>query len=287
MRKFGYVCLIGRPNVGKSTLTNQLLDVPIAIESNKPQTTWYEVKGLLNHPEAQIVLSDTPGIHNIIHRKQNQTMNRIAYSAVSSADVICHLVTATQYSEEDEYVTRFIAPVDKHKVLVINQIDRFKPEQLFPFIAKMQEIGGYHSILSISAKSGTNCDLLLNEVISASPDHRPQYNKKHIHDHSVAFLAQEMIREQLMQQLLSEMPYTTHIEVFHTEQHEKRLDIHINLHVKHIGQKKILIGANGSKIKEIGQTARKRLQVILKKRIMLRVWVKINPKITGHNHLEH
>ncbi|MEC7030349.1 MAG: GTPase Era [Pseudomonadota bacterium] len=287
MRKFGYVCLIGRPNVGKSTLTNQLLDTPIAIASDKPQTTWYEVKGLINHPKAQIMLSDTPGIHNMIHKKQNQIMNRIAYSAVSSADIICHLVTATQYTEQDAYVHAFLAPISKHKILIINQIDRFKPEQLFPYIAKMQELGGYHSILSISAKSGTNCDLLLEEIIESLPNKEPLYSKKHIHDHSVAFLAQEMVREQLMQQLQVEMPYTTHIEVFHTKQQEKCLEIHVNLHVKHIGQKKILIGANGTKIKEIGQTARKRLQVILKKRIMLRVWVKINPKITGHNHLEH
>lgn len=287
MNKFGYACLMGRPNVGKSTLTNHYLDVPIAIESSKPQTTWYTVKGLLNHEKAQIVLSDTPGIHNMIHRQQNQIMNRIAYSAVSSADVICHLVTPPKWTDQDQYIYDFLTPITKHKVLVINQIDIFSPKQLFPFIAQLQEKTGYDSILSISAKTGLNCDLLLDEIIQALPNQPPQFNKKHIHDHSTAFLAQEMVREQLMQQLQSEMPYTTYIEVFHTEQKEKRLDIHVNLHVKHIGQKKIIIGNNGEMIKQIGQIARKRLQVILKKRIMLKVWVKINPKTAGHSYLEY
>ena len=286
MSKFGYLCLVGRPNVGKSTLTNQLLERPIAIESPRPQTTWYEVKGLIQHPGAQIVLSDTPGIHSMIHKQQNQVMNRIAYSAVSTADIICHLITPPKWTDLDQYVHEFIAPMNKHKVLIINQVDRFKPEVLFPFIASLSD-KGYDSILSISAKNGTNCDLVLEEVIDHLPSRPKAFDKKHIHDHSVAFLTQEMIREQLMQQLQSEMPYTTHIEVFHTEQQERRLDIHVNLHVKHIGQKKIIIGQNGSRIKEIGQIARKRLQLILKKRIMLRVWVKISPAITGHNHIEY
>ena len=287
MNKFGYVCLMGRPNVGKSTLTNQLLNTPIAIASHRPQTTWYEVKGLLNHKNAQMVLSDTPGIHHMIHRQQNQIMNRIAYSAVSSANVICHLITPPEWTEQDQYIYDFLSPMDKHKILVLNQVDRFKPEQLFPLIAKLQEKSGYDAILSISAKTGLNCELLLDEVITALPEEIAQFNKKHIHDHSTAFLAQEMVREQLMQQLQSEMPYTTFIEVFHTEQKEKQLDIHVNLHVKHVGQKKIIIGHNGSMIKEIGQNARKRLQLILKKRIMLKVWVKVNPKLTGHCNIEY
>ena len=281
------MCLIGRPNVGKSTLTNYLLDRPIAIESPKPQTTWYEVKGLVNHKNAQIVLSDTPGIHDMIHRQQNQIMNRIAYSAVSTADIICHLVTPPKWTEQDQYVHDFLKTIDKHVILVINKIDRFPPAKLFPFIAELKEKSGYQSILSISAKEGINCDLLMEEVLTQLPEQLPQFNKKHIHDHSTAFLAQEMVREQLMHHLQSEMPYTTNIEVFHTEQHDKRLDIHVNLHVKHIGQKKIIIGQNGSMIKEIGQVARKRLQLILKKRIMLRLWVKTNPKLTGFSNIEY
>ncbi|MCP8352132.1 GTPase Era [Candidatus Synchoanobacter obligatus] len=286
MSKFGYMCLIGRPNVGKSTLTNHLLKTPIAIESAKPQTTWYEVKGVLSTKGAQIVISDTPGIHDMIHRQQNQTMNRIAYSAVSSADIICHLITPPTWTAKDQYIHEFLQPMNKHKILVINQIDRFKPHELLPFIAKLQEQSCYQAVLSTSAKHGTNCDILLEEITNALPQNSPMFNKKHIHDHSVAFLTQEMIREQLMQQLQSEMPYTTHIEIFHVVQKDKILEVHVNLHVKHIGQKKILIGQDGTRIKEIGQTARKRLQIILKKRIMLKVWVKLSQKVTEPSNIE-
>lgn len=284
MNKFGHVCLVGRPNVGKSTLTNQLLKIPLAIESPRPQTTWYAVKGLVSHPKAKFILTDTPGIHQFIHREQNQTMNRIAYSAISQADVICHLVNPKHWTDEDEHIHRFLAPLNRPKILVINKVDRYPPVVLLPFIESLKD-KGYDGIISLSAKNGLNCDLLLDEIIPHLKTPKAQVKTATPH-HSEAFLAQEMIREQLMQQLQSEMPYTTFIEVFHTQQHEKSLEIHVNLHVKHIGQKKIIIGKGGQQLKEIGQNARKRLQVILKKRIILKVWVKINADVTGHLYLE-
>lgn len=287
MKKNGKVCFVGQPNVGKSTLTNHYLDIPLAIESPKPQTTWYAVKGLLKHPSANIVLTDTPGIHNAVYRTQNQEMNRIAYSAISQADIICHLVTPHSWSEKDTYIHDFIKQSNKHKILLINKIDQYKDNLLFPFIAQMQTKESYNSVFSICAKSGLNCDILLEEIVQNLPEKNELFLTQNIHDHTTAFLAQEMVREQLMQQLLSEMPYTTFIEVFHTEEKNKTLHIDINLHVKHIGQKKIIIGKSGSQIKQIGQVARKRLQVILKKRIMLRLWVKINPQTAGNLYIEN
>lgn len=284
MNKFGHVCFIGRPNVGKSTLTNHLLKIPLAIESAKPQTTWYAVKGLVKYKQAKFILTDTPGIHQYIHRKQNQIMNRIAYSAISQADVICHLVNPPSFTKEDEHIYEFLASIQKPILLIINKVDKYKPETLLPFIAKLQE-KKYFQVISLSAKTGLNCDLLLEDILPHLKSVK-SFEKMDIHNHSEAFLAQEMLREQLMQQLQSEMPYTTFIEVFHTKQHEKSLEININLHVKHIGQKKIIIGKEGQQIKQIGLLARKRLQAILKKRIMLKVWVKVTPNMTGHLYIE-
>ena len=283
MNKFGQVCFIGRPNVGKSTLTNHYLKVPLAIESPKPQTTWYAVKGLISNKKGKILLTDTPGIHTIMHQAQNQTMNRIAYSAISQADIVCHLVTATQWTREDQHVNDFLREIQKPCFLVINKVDQFSAGKLLPFIAEMRE-KNYNEMFSISAKTGLNCNELLDILLDTLPQGAAP--KQSIHDHSEAFLAQEMIREQLMQQLQAEMPYTTHIEVFHTEQKEKSLDIHVNLHVKHVGQRKIIIGHGGQQLKKIGQMARKRLQVILKKRIMLKIWVKINTN-TGHTNIAY
>lgn len=284
MNKFGHVCLIGRPNVGKSTLTNHLLKIPLAIESARPQTTWYAVKGLVHYNHAQFVLTDTPGIHQFIHRQQNQTMNRIAYSAISQADVICHLVNPAIWKEEDEHIYQFLQSISTPKMLIINKVDQYSPSTLLPFIATLQE-KKYDNIISLSAKTGLNCDLLLEDILPYLKQPAPN-TKQSIHHHSEAFLAQEMIREQLMQGLMSEMPYTTFIEVFHTQQHEKALEIHVNLHVKHIGQKKIIIGKDGQQIKKIGQQARKRLQTILKKRIILKTWVKITSDTAGHLYIE-
>ena len=287
MKKFGHVCFIGQPNVGKSTLTNHYLNIPLAIQSPKPQTTWYAVKGLYKKGNNEIIFTDTPGMHNAIHKLQNQEMNRIAYSAISTSDIICHLVTPSGWSERDDYIHQFITQTKQKKILVINKIDKFKDSSLFPFIEEMQQKTGYDGIFSICAQTGFNCDLLLDEIKSHLPKKTIELPQSKIHDHSTAFLAQEMIREQLMQQLQSEMPYTTFIEVFHTEEADKKLNIHINLHVKHIGQKKIIIGQGGQKIKEIGQNARKRLQVILKKRIMLKLWVKISSHTTGNTYIEN
>lgn len=284
MSKFGQVCLIGRPNVGKSTLTNTLLKTPLAIESAKPQTTWYAVKGLVTYKNARFILTDTPGIHQYIHRQQNQIMNRIAYSAISQSDIIIHMVNPVEWTKEDQYIYDFIQPIPKTKILVINKVDQFSTNALLPFIASLQT-KNYQHFLSISAKTGLNKDLLLDDISTHLS--KKSLPKELIHHHSDAFLAQEMIREQLMQQLSSEMPYTTFIEVFHTKQHDKALEIHVNLHVSHIGQKKIIIGKDGQQIKDIGQVARKRLQIILKKRIILKIWVKVSPKATGCQYIEY
>ena len=134
MNKFGYVCFVGRPNVGKSTLTNHYLKIPIAIESPRPQTTWYLVRGLYTEKNTQIVFTDTPGIHRVLHRNQNRVMNKIAYSALSASDIICQLVTPEGWTKEDQHIYDFIQEIDKPKILVINQVDRFSDKKLFPFI---------------------------------------------------------------------------------------------------------------------------------------------------------
>lgn len=282
MKKTARICLGGRPNVGKSTLTNRLLKSPLAIESPRPQTTWYAVKGLMKTPAANFIITDTPGIHQLIHREQNKRMNRIATHAMMDADIICHLITPPKWKAEDQHIQEILATINKPKLLLVNQVDRFKPSALLPFMESLKD-KGYDHILPISAKEGLNIDLMLEDWLRMMPDQPLTSLTPH---HTEAFLAQEMVREQLMQQLDAELPYATFIEVFRVLQEEKRLVIDVNLHVKHVGQKKILIGHEGEMIKKIGESARKRLQTILKKRIMLKTWVKLNPKLSENRYID-
>ncbi|MDC3180568.1 GTPase Era [Gammaproteobacteria bacterium] len=283
MTKTFRICFTGRPNVGKSTLTNLLLKVPLAIESPKPQTTWYAVRGLLKKPQANFILTDTPGIHQLIHREQNKRMNKIAHHAMMENELICHMITPPSWREEDEHIRKMIQTLDKPCILLVNQVDRFKPSQLLPFM-EYAKAKGYAHILPISAKTGLNVDLMIEDWLAIAPQ------TEHPHlinlEYTEAFLAQEMVREQLMLNLASEMPYSTYIEIFRVKQEEKRLLIDVNLHVKHIGQKKIVIGDNGAMIKKIGETARKRLQNVLKKRIMLKTWVKVNPQLSENRYID-
>ncbi|UTC24491.1 GTPase Era [Candidatus Comchoanobacter bicostacola] len=283
MKPTANICFSGRPNVGKSTLTNQLLKTPIAIESNKPQTTWYTVRGLFKTPQTNFILTDTPGIHQKIHRVQNKRMNHIALNAMNDADIICHIIKPCTWHAEDENVYQAIQSSSAPKILLVNQIDLFSEHKLLPFIQTLKD-KAYDRILPISALNGFNVDLLVEDLQALLPKDTKGHNDQ-IH-HTERFLAQEMIREQLMQQLAAEMPYATFIEVSQVTQEEKRLVINVNLHVQHIGQKKIIIGQNGQQLKKIGESARKRLQSVLKKRILLKTWVKVNPKLTENQYID-
>lgn len=259
--------LVGRPNVGKSTLMNAWLDKPFAIVSPKPQTTWYEVEGIVTLGADDWLLVDTPGLHPKVHRSQNKQMNRIARSAMESMDLVVMLCIAGQWTEMDQWVVDQLAGFDKPKILVINQIDNFK-EDIGEFIQKCP-VDAFDDVIPISALKRFNLDMLAAGMQKISLQGTASASK----EPSEKFLIQEMIREQMMRYTHSEVPYAVGIDVLSIEHTDKFLKAEVTLMATRSGHKKVLVGENGQMIKKIGMGARLRLEALLGRKIVLKLWV--------------
>ena len=259
--------LVGRPNVGKSTLLNAWLDRPYAIVSAKPQTTWYEVEGVVKLGQDDWLIVDTPGLHSKIHRSQNKQMNRIARAVMDSMDVIIMLCVAGQWTEMDKWVLKQLDGYDKPKLLVVNQIDAFK-DDLSEFLAGCPT-DAFDDVVPISALKRFNLDALAASMQrlavtgtatgADSPTDR--------------FLIQEMIREQMMRYTHKELPYVVGIDILQLKNTDNFLQADVTLMVARSSHKKMIVGENGQMIKKIGMGARLRLEGLLNRKIVLKLWV--------------
>ncbi len=262
--------LVGRPNVGKSTLLNAWINKPLAIVSSKPQTTWYEVEGVAKLGPDSWLIVDTPGLHSTYHRAQNKQMNRIAKSVMDMQDAILMLVRCGQWTEMDQWVCDQLAHFDKPKICVVNQIDRM-PGKVVDFFQDIPS-GLFQDVVPISALKKTNLDLL-----AVSMNQLPiQPHEEQVEQPSIKFLAQEMVREQIMRYTHKEIPYSVEVEVFMVQTIKEACHIEVKLHVVHQSQKKVLVGSQGQMIKRIGIGARHRLQDILDTPVVLKLWVSIS-----------
>ena len=272
----GLATLVGRPNVGKSTLLNALLSRKISIVTPKPQTTRHRIAGVLTLPEAQVVFLDTPGLHRGARRAMNRTMNRIASHALAEADVILFLVSALQWTDEDEDV---LLRVQKHEVktfLIVNKVDRVSPkERLLPFIEEIAARGDFEEIFPVSALKRDNLEPLLEAVTLALPKSEPMYPPGQVTDRSDAFQAAEIIREKLMWQLQQELPYDTGVEIESYEEEDRVVKVAAVIWVERAGQKAIVIGKGGARLKEIGKSARLELERIKKRSAHVELWVRV------------
>jgi GTP-binding protein Era len=274
----GFAAVIGRPNVGKSTIMNELLGQKLSITSHKPQTTRHRIHGIYTTDQHQIIYVDTPGMHLGGEKSINDYMNRTANSAFADVDVILFVVEAGRWNKEDEAVAKKLEGIETPVVVLMNKIDNYKnKEDLFPFMQVVGESVQMDTLIPISAYKKSGLDLIKKEVLKYLPRQEKVFPEEYITDRSQRFLTSEIIREKLMRTLGEEVPYgaTVEIEQFKFDEAEGRWFINALILVERKGQKQIVIGKKGALIKEMGTQARKDLITLLDGRVHLELWVKV------------
>jgi len=272
----GYIAIVGRPNVGKSTLLNRLLGQKVSITTHKPQTTRHRILGIKTIENAQFVYVDTPGIHNKTKSALNRYMNRAATTSIADVDIIIFVVDGVKWTELDELVLDKLEGVDKPVILVINKTDKIKDkDKLLPYMADLTTKFEFTQIIPVSARTGDaieNLEYAIQELLPASS---PFFPDDQITDRSERFMAAEFIREKLMRTLGEELPYalTVQIEKFENKGHIKR--IYAVIWVSRDSQKGILIGKDGQQLKIVGEQARKDMEQAFDSKVFLQLWVKV------------
>ena len=275
--KSGYVAIIGRPNVGKSTLINRILGQKLCITSRRPQTTRHRILGVKTTNDAQLIYVDTPGIHISDKRAMNRYMNRTAASSIDDVDVILFVVDGMSWTEEDEHVLERLKTSAKAPViLVINQIDKLADKEvLLPQIDKLSDEFDFTNVLPISARKGGNIKQLEQEITKLMPEGELIFPEDQLTDRSSRFLAAELVREQLFRHLGQELPYSITVEIEQFDDENKLYRIGAIIYVERPGQKSIVIGKKGELLKSVGRDARLEMQSLFGKKVFLRLWVKV------------
>lgn len=274
----GFIAVVGRPNVGKSTVMNGLLGQKLSITSAKPQTTRHRIHGIHTTEQAQLVFVDTPGMHLGGEKSINRYMNRAANSAFADVDVILFVVEAGRWSKEDQAVAEKCARSDVPVIVLVNKIDKFKnKEDLFPFLQRVSEKLDFVALIPVSAYTKSGFPAITDEILKYLPKQAAIFPEDYITDRSTRFLAAEIVREKLMRTLGEEVPYgaTVEIEQFQYDETEGRWHINALILVERPGQKQIVIGKKGEQIKQMGIQARKDLIQLLDARVHLELWVKV------------
>lgn len=274
--KSGFVSIVGRPNVGKSTLMNHIIGEKIAITSDKAQTTRNRVQGIHTTDTEQIVFIDTPGIHKPKHQL-GRYMVQSALSTLNEVDIVLFMINVSEkMGPGDKFIIERLKNVESPVFLVMNQIDKIHPDELLPMIEAYQEELEFDEVIPVSALNGNNVDRLL-EVISGYLEEGPQYYPTdQISDHPEYFIVQELIREKVLQLTREEIPHSVAVK---TESMEKiddnMIEVQATIFIERDSQKGIIIGKRGSMLKEIGTRARKDIQNLLGSKVYLELWVKV------------
>lgn len=272
----GYVAIVGRPNVGKSTLLNHLLGQKISITSRKPQTTRHQVLGIKTEGDHQIIFVDTPGLHMNEAKAINRYMNRAASAAIRDVDLVVFVVDRTAWTEEDELVLRQVVQAGRPCLLVINKVDLMDDKAaLLPHLQTLDRKAEFAAILPVSALRQHNVDELEQQIIPYLPESVHFFPEEQITDRSQRFLAAEIVREKIMRQLGEELPYAITVEIEEFSLQETVLHISAVIFVERKGQKIILIGEKGARLRSIGSEARKDMEALFDSKVMLRLWVKV------------
>jgi len=276
MRRCGYVAIVGRPNVGKSTLLNRLIGQKVSITSRKPQTTRHRILGIKTVGDSQAIYVDTPGVHHGEKRAINRYLNRIAGDVLQDVDVIIFVVEGMRWLDDDQRVLDLLGGLKVPVVLAINKVDQLKNKQdLLPHIAKLAEARSFAEVMPLSAKSGENIAALEARVTALLPAGEHFFPAEQITDRSERFLAAEIIREKLVRSLGQELPYASAVEIEQFSQEDKIVHISAVIWVEREGQKAIVIGKGGERLKAIGQQARADLEKLVGGKVFLRLWVRV------------
>ena len=275
----GYVALIGRPNVGKSTLLNALVGQPVSIISHKKQTTRHVIHGIKTQGLVQTVYVDTPGIHTRSTRALNRYMNRAARSAMAGVDVVVFIVSVEHWNQDDELVLSQIKEAACPVILAVNKIDILKgKEELLVQLEKLSQKMQFAEIVPLSAKKGENVERLESVIQKYLPESPHFFEADQVTNRDEAFLFSEIIREQLFKQAHQEIPYSATVGVEKIEREDNLTKIYATIYVEKSGQKAIVIGEKGQKLKQIGQRARLRIEKLLGNKVFLQLWVKVKPQ---------
>lgn len=272
----GYVAIIGRPNVGKSTLLNNILGMKLSITSRKPQTTRHQILGVKTTENVQTIYVDTPGIHKRRGTAINKYMNRAATSVLNDVDVILFVVQVKQWTEEDQAIVEKLESVSCPVVLVVNKMDKLpSKKELLPLMSDLSSHYDFTEIVPVSAMNGMNVDVLEQKVLALLPENDHFYADDQVTDRSMRFLASEIIREKLIRELGQELPYTSTVDIDKYIEDPDIVRIHATIYVESTGQKAIIIGKKGARLKSIGTAARQDISKMVDSKVYLNLWVKV------------
>jgi len=272
----GFAALVGRPNVGKSTLLNALVGEKLSIVTPRPQTTRHRILGIVNLPQAQIAFADTPGLHREARRALNKAMNRTATTALEDADLVVLVVEALKWEEGDTLALERIVRSHRPAILAVNKVDRVRPrERLLAYLAAVSSRHDFLAIVPVSALKADNVDVLRQTIAAHLPESPALFNEGQVTDRGMPFRISEMIREKLTLELNQEVPYGIAVEVEQLREEEGQLVVEAAIWVDREGQKPIVIGARGERLKRVGRSARLALNGLLGRRVHLNLWVKV------------
>ena len=285
-KKFGFVSISGRTNVGKSTLINSLIEKKIAITSRKPQTTRNRILGISTNQKSQIVYLDTPGFHTGYKRALNKYMNKLAKHCYEEVDLVVFVVDRFKWLKEENDTLNNLKQLNKPIILAINKIDRLEnKEELLPFIKDIQQKFNFLAVVPISALRKNNLENLTDEIEKELPEGPFHFPKDSVTEVSENFFMSEIIREKAINRLGDELPYRLNVGIDKVEKKKGLITIYANIIVESSSQKGIILGKGGSMIKAIGTSARKDLEAEMKRKINLQLFVKVSKKWTNNLNL--
>jgi len=279
--KSGFVALIGRPNVGKSTLLNHIIGQKIAIMSNKPQTTRNKIQGVYTTDEAQVIFIDTPGIHKPKH-KLGEYMTKIAINTLNEVDLVLFMVDAESgKGRGDEFIIEQLKKCHSPVFLIVNKIDKVHPDDLLPLIDEYRQAFPFQEVIPISAKNGQNTQTMMAEIINVLEEGPKYYPDDQVTNHPERFIISEIIREKILHLTEEEVPHSiaVMIENIETRKNGSMIDVLAAIIVERDSQKGIIIGKNGRMLKEIGTRARRDIEALLGSKVYLELWVKSPKKL--------
>ena len=275
-KKSGYISIVGKTNVGKSTLLNEILGQKISITSRKPQTTRHRLLGVKTIKDSQMIFIDTPGFHKNYKRALNRYMNKVASNAMTGVDVLIYVIDSLEWTKEDQDITNKMIDGYRNSILAINKIDKIKnKEELLPFIESISKLKKFSDIIPISALKNQNILSLIDSILIKLPGGNHVYPEDQVADISEKFLASEIIREKCITRVGDELPYRISVSIDKFKEENNVTHIDATLFVEKKSQKGMLIGSSGSKLKSIGTASRLELEGIFETKVMLNLWVKV------------